>query len=64
MDAVRAAGASDAAITDALYVCFAFNLIDRLADAFGWQSWAAESSTGTPGSSCGSATGVVAGLRR
>ena len=34
--AVRAAGVSDAAISEALHVCFAFNLIDRLADAFGW----------------------------
>lgn len=34
--AVRGAGVSDASIRDALYVCFAFNLIDRLADALGW----------------------------
>ena len=36
VDAVRAEGASDQAISDALHVCFCFNLIDRLADAFGW----------------------------
>jgi hypothetical protein len=35
-DAVRAEGVSDQAISDALHVCFSFNLIDRLADAFGW----------------------------
>ena len=34
---VRAAGVSDEAIRDALYVCAHFNLIDRLADALGWQ---------------------------
>jgi hypothetical protein len=33
---VRAEAVSDQAIRDALYVCFSFNLIDRLADAFGW----------------------------
>jgi hypothetical protein len=33
---VRAAGVSDQAISDAMYVCFSFSLIDRLADAFGW----------------------------
>ena len=31
---VRAAGVSDVAIRDALYVCAGFNLIDRLADSF------------------------------
>jgi alkylhydroperoxidase family enzyme len=36
VDAVRRAGASDPAISEALHVCFMFNLIDRLADAFGW----------------------------
>jgi hypothetical protein len=36
VDAVRAEGVSDQAISDALHICFCFNLIDRLADAFGW----------------------------
>ena len=35
-DAARAAGASDDALRDALYVCAYFNLIDRLADSFGF----------------------------
>lgn len=34
--AVRAAGVSDDAIVDALLVCTYFNLIDRLADSFGF----------------------------
>jgi alkylhydroperoxidase family enzyme len=34
--AVRAEGVSEQAINDALHVCFSFNLIDRLADAFDW----------------------------
>jgi alkylhydroperoxidase family enzyme len=34
--AVRQAGVSDQAIQEALMVCFSFNLIDRLADAFAW----------------------------
>ena len=33
---VRAAGVSDEALEDALAVCACFNLIDRLADVFGF----------------------------
>ncbi len=33
---MRDAGVSEGAVQDALMVCFCFNLIDRLADAFGW----------------------------
>ena len=33
---VRAAGVSDQAMVDALLVCAYFNLIDRLADSFGF----------------------------
>jgi hypothetical protein len=36
VEAVRRAGVSDQEISDALHVCFCFNLIDRLADSFGW----------------------------
>jgi hypothetical protein len=36
VDAVRGAGVSDAAIEDALTVCFGFNLIDRIADSLGF----------------------------
>jgi alkylhydroperoxidase family enzyme len=35
-DAVRAAGVSDQAMVDALLVAAYFNLIDRLADSFGF----------------------------
>jgi hypothetical protein len=42
VDAVRAAGVSDQAISDAMHVAFGFNLIDRLADAFGWHVQSAE----------------------
>lgn len=31
---LRAAGVSERAVREALYVCFLFNVIDRLADAF------------------------------
>ena len=31
---LRAAGVTDKAIHEALYVCFIFNVMDRLADAF------------------------------
>lgn len=33
---LREAGLSDQAIVDALYVCALFNLIDRVADTFGF----------------------------
>ncbi len=33
---LRAAGASDAAIEDAINVCALFSIYDRLADALGW----------------------------
>ena len=36
VQAIRAEGVSDQAISDAMHVCFGFNLIDRLADALGW----------------------------
>ena len=36
VEAVRAAGVSDAAIEDALTVCACFNLIDRVADSLGF----------------------------
>jgi hypothetical protein len=36
MRAVLAAGATREQIEDALAVCFSFNTIDRLADAFGF----------------------------
>jgi alkylhydroperoxidase family enzyme len=34
--AARAAGVSDEALNDAIYVCALFNLIDRVADALGF----------------------------
>jgi hypothetical protein len=36
-DAVRRAGVSDEAIEDAIHVCVSFVLINKLADAFGWE---------------------------
>jgi hypothetical protein len=41
IDVVRAAGVSDKAIADGLAICFTFNLVNRLADAFGY-SWSSE----------------------
>src|SRR5579872_6680077 len=40
-DLVRAAGVTDAALRDAATVCAMFNMIVRLAEAFGWDvpSW-------------------------
>jgi alkylhydroperoxidase family enzyme len=35
--AVRAAGVSEEAIDDAIYISAAFNIIDRLADTLGFQ---------------------------
>lgn len=34
---LRAAGLTDEEIADAIHVCAAFNLINRLADALGWE---------------------------
>lgn len=34
IEPMRAAGVSDRAIEDAIYICFLFNVITRLADAF------------------------------
>ena len=34
---MRAAGASDVAIEDAINVCALFHIYDRMADALGWQ---------------------------
>jgi hypothetical protein len=39
---LRAAGASDQAIEDALYICAYFNIIDRLADSFNFYVPSAE----------------------
>ena len=36
LEPVRAAGVSDEAIADAVHVCAAFQIYDRLADALGW----------------------------
>jgi alkylhydroperoxidase family enzyme len=35
--AARAAGVSDAALREVIYVCFLFSTMDRLADAFGFE---------------------------
>ncbi len=36
IETVRAAGVSDDAIRDAIYVCFGFNCVDRVADSLGF----------------------------
>jgi alkylhydroperoxidase family enzyme len=36
VDAVRERGVGDQAIEDAIYICAAFNMIDRIADALGF----------------------------
>jgi uncharacterized peroxidase-related enzyme len=41
IEPVRAAGVSNAAIADALYLCFMFNAVNRMANAFGY-AWADE----------------------
>lgn len=35
--AARAAGVSDSALREAIYVCFLFSVMDRLADALGFE---------------------------
>ena len=35
---LRAAGITDEEIADAMHICTAFNLINRLADSLGWEA--------------------------
>jgi uncharacterized peroxidase-related enzyme len=37
VEPLRSAGISDEEIADAIHICAAFNLINRLADAMGWE---------------------------
>jgi hypothetical protein len=37
MESMRAAGVSDQAIKEVIYVCFCFNVLSRLADAFDFE---------------------------
>lgn len=37
VEPLRAAGLTDEAIADAVHVCAAFNIFDRLADSLGWE---------------------------
>ena len=39
---MRSAGVSDKAIEEAIYVCFLFSVMDRLADAFGFDLHSAQ----------------------
>jgi alkylhydroperoxidase family enzyme len=36
IESVRSAGVTDKAVEEAIYVCFLFSVMDRLADAFGF----------------------------
>ncbi len=38
VEPLRSAGISDEEIADAIHICAAFNLINRLADAMGWET--------------------------
>lgn len=38
VETARAAGISDCALKEAIYVCFLFSTMDRLADAFGFDT--------------------------
>jgi alkylhydroperoxidase family enzyme len=46
---LHAAGVSDAAIEDAIYVCTYFNMIDRIADALGFEVLSDEAFAGRAG---------------
>lgn len=37
VEPLRSAGLSDEEIADAIHICAAFNLINRLADSMGWE---------------------------
>ena len=45
IDSMRAAGVSDRAIEEAIYVCFLFSVMDRLADAFAFDMHSPEEFT-------------------
>jgi alkylhydroperoxidase family enzyme len=42
LEPMRLAGVSDKAIEEAIYVCFLFSVMDRLADAFGFELHSAQ----------------------
>jgi len=46
LTAVRAAGVSDTAVEDAIYVCAFFNIIDRVADSLDFKVLSPEEFTG------------------
>ena len=45
IEAMRAAGVNDKAVEEAVYVCFLFSVMDRLADAFGFDMHSPEEFT-------------------